>query len=313
MKYISSRPVIGSDFDCSSVGHNFVNSITGLLLSKRFNLEYIHTPFQGDSARFNEFLNFSSVWKQKTDINPSKITNDLVNSRHYFDSEDKFYNIQNQIDSYPDNTLINLPQDSFPGVLTQYYNDIIPDLQKAYWTKQRDIPLVFDGNKISVAIHIRRGWSIRPQDHPSRWTNLDYYINIINNLNNVFGIENLDIHIFTDILYGYSKTYQTDGGTLKEDYKTLLKENVTLHLGGNNESDFSDFHNMCSADILVTAKSSFSYMAAYITKGSVIFTPFYGAGGDVQYEKQYTHKWGDDRILLGDNLDFKLLKKRIIL
>ena len=207
MKYISSKSVIGSDYDCSSVGHNFVNLITGLLLSKQLNLEYIHTPFKGDAERFNEFLNFSSVWKQEKDINPIKIVNDLVDSCHYFNEDAKLHNLQNKIKSYPDNTLINLPQDSFPGILSQYYKDIIPDLQKAYWDKQRDIPLVFDKNKISVAMHIRRGWSIRPKDHPSRWTNLDYYINIINNLNRVFGIENIDIHLFTDILYGTSNTY----------------------------------------------------------------------------------------------------------
>lgn len=308
MIYISSRPVIGSDYHCSSVGHNFINSITGLLLAKRFNLEFIHTPFKGDSARFNEFLNFHSVWKQKKDIQPVRAVNNLVDSRHYFSSNDKLHNIQQQISKCPDDTLIELPQDSYPGILTQYYSDIIPDIQKAYWKKEKNIPLVFDSSKITVAIHIRRGRCITPRGNPNRWVNLDYYLNIIDNLNNTFNSECLDIHIFTDILDGYYKTYPTDSKPLEEDYKTLLKKNVTLHLGGNNESDFSDFHNMCSADVLVMAKSAFSYMAAYINKGIIIYTPFSGAGG--LPEKQYTYKWGDDRFLLGDNLDYQVLKKR---
>ena len=308
MKYISSRPVIVYDFDHSSAGHNFINTITGLLLSKRFDLEYIYTPFEGDSERFNEFLNFHSIWKQKAEITPVKIVTDLVDSQHYFSGESKLYGLEDKVKNYSEGTLIQMPQDSYPGILTQYYRDIIPDLQKAYWSKQREISLVFDRTKISVAIHIRRGRQITPSSN--RWTNLDYYINLINNLNKLFGSENLDIHIFTDILYGNRKIYQIRGGTLEEDYDTLIKENVTLHLGGNNKSDFKDFHNMCSSDILVMAKSSFSYMAAHITRGVVIYTPYMGVAGNP--ENMYTYKWGGDRFFSGDDLDFELLKKRII-
>ncbi len=53
---------------------------------------------------------------------------------------------------------------------------------------------------------------------------------------------------------------------------SLVEDGTVFHL---NECPFTTFHHMVSADVLVMAKSSFSYSAALFSNGIKIYLPFW--------------------------------------
>lgn len=290
MKYIQSAPIPFTDPDAgrSSSGHKFHNWITGLYLSKLFDLEYIYSPFTQDAERYDAFLNLHSRYRSAAEVNITSIvelgTPELCHSekldhRYYYES---IQQIKTIVGNYPDGTLFRLGHNPFPGLLTQYYVEVMPELQQAYWSLDRGIDLEYNPAKVSIAIHIRRG-DINLNKNPDRWLDLEYYSTIIDKINSELTLKALDIHIFSE---GQA-----------EDFKSLIRDNVTLQLGG---SDLEAFHHMCAADILVTGQSSFSIMASYFNRGVTIYTPL----------KNFMYKWEDDKHMHIDKIDFNLLKTR---
>jgi hypothetical protein len=290
MKYIQSSPINFTDPDIgrSSSGHKFHNWITGLYLAKLFNLEYVYSPFTKDAERYESFLNLNSEYKTIQDISFNYVHNlepiefchdDKLDHQIYFKNIEY---VQNIVNSLPDDSLIKLADNPFPGLLTQHYNLIKPELQKSYWGVDRDIQLNFIPNKINVAVHIRRG-DINLSRNPDRWLELDYYVEILNNLNKELGKDNLNILIFSE-------------GKV-DDFKQLFNSNVSFQLGG---SDLEALHHMCSADILITGQSSFSIMASYFNKNFIIYTPL----------KNLMYNWGDEYVMRFDQINYQNIKNK---
>jgi len=288
MRYIQSAPIDFTDPDVgrSSSGHKFHNWITGLYLSKLFDLEYIYSPFTGDAERYETFLNLHSAYRNITQITPTLVINvgtpefchnDELDHALYTNSITALETI---IENSPDGTLFRLGHNPFPGLLTQYYSQVVEELQQVYWSLDRGIELKYNSDKVSVAIHIRRG-DINASKNPDRWLDLEYYASIIDKFN--LELNSLDIHIFSE--------------GQPEDFKVLMRENVTLQLGG---SDLEALHHMSAADILVTGQSSFSIMASYFNRGVTIYTPL----------KNLMYNWNDEQRMHIDKIDFKSLKKR---
>ena len=72
----------------------------------------------------------------------------------------------------------------------------------------------------------------------------------------------------------------------REDFVAFERRGDTVHL---DDDPFAAFHNLVCADVLIMARSSFSYTAALLRKGVKIYEPFWhkplsewipvGAGG----------------------------------
>ena len=289
MKYIQSAPIHFTDPDAgrSSSGHKFHNWITGLYLSKLFDLEYVYSPFTEDAERYEAFLNLHTAYRSTDQISNTSVVelgtpelchNDELDHIHYYQSIER---IREVIESSSDETLFKLGHNPFPGLLTQYYSKVVEELQQAYWSLDRGIDLKYESSKVSIAIHIRRG-DINASKNPDRWLDLDYYAGIIDKFNSELGLELLDIHIFSE--------------GQPEDFKVLVRENITLQLGG---SDLEAFHHMCAADILITGQSSFSIMASYFNRGTIICTPL----------KNLMYKWEDAQRMHIDRIDFNSLRR----
>jgi hypothetical protein len=56
------------------------------------------------------------------------------------------------------------------------------------------------------------------------------------------------------------------------DFEPFLKLGAVLHL---DDDAFTTFHHLVSADVLFTTKSSFSYLAAILSKGTCFYEPFW--------------------------------------
>lgn len=122
----------------------------------------------------------------------------------------------------------------------------------------------FDEDFLNVAVHVRR-----PNSHDSRKSGTDtpdtYYLNVIKMIRDEHKSEEkpLKFHIYSQ-------------GDISN-FNKYLGDDVVLHLNENIENTFDGF---LFCDILVTSESSFSYIAAFLTKGKV-------------YAKKFWHKLVD--------------------
>jgi hypothetical protein len=112
--------------------------------------------------------------------------------------------------------------------------------------------------KNSVVIHIRRG-DVNLNDHPKRYTEIAYYIG---------QIQRIQAHSsrFTFIVHTESKNLSREEIQALESVGAEIKLDVDLTIA---------WQDMIQAEILVLAKSSFSYVPALLCTGTVVYTPFW--------------------------------------
>tara|TARA_Y100000389_G_C17450032_1_gene514146 strand:+ start:617 stop:2518 length:1902 start_codon:yes stop_codon:yes gene_type:complete len=133
-----------------------------------------------------------------------------------------------------------------------FYNDsILKLLQNIYFSKSKP-DLTYDSNYINLAIHIRRG-DVSNTKHLSRFTTNKDYINILQKIN----LDNTAIHIFSE----------GDDSDFQDIVASFPNNKIVMHMNDNIQLSF---HYLVMADILVIAKSSFSYCAALINSGKII-------------------------------------------
>ena len=148
------------------------------------------------------------------------------------------------------------------------YGDVFPNeyhkikknlLDKYYNSGKEHLPLHKAPGKITLAVHLRRG-DVTNADYPDRYTNnekIKQTLIFIKNITTQLGWElNID---------GYSQGSPKEFSDLKDIVDTFYLDYDV----------FATFHNLVEADILVMAKSSFSYSAALLSQGIVLYEPFW--------------------------------------
>jgi len=113
-------------------------------------------------------------------------------------------------------------------------------------------------NSIRVAVHVRRGDVGESQ--PSRYTDNTHELRFMNQVQVDLRTAN---HSRPIVFHIYS---EGDAATFDELKQAHGSERVFLHL---NEDLKVTFHDMTAADVLIMAKSSFSYSAALLSAGQV--------------------------------------------
>jgi len=138
---------------------------------------------------------------------------------------------------------------------------------------QGNIARLFTKGKISVGVNIRRGDIVRESQWHHRLLPDSYYCGILNDVSEILGAENLSIVIFTD---GERGCYVDENG-LQQDWSAhpLLQHSLDIRIHLDESRWLEAFHNMVSADILVTAKSGFSHLAAMLSDGVKLVAPMW--------------------------------------
>jgi hypothetical protein len=113
-----------------------------------------------------------------------------------------------------------------------------------------------------IAIHARRG-DVDPNDNSTvgnrtRGTTDEWYFHIIKQLRTL--VPDADIHVFSSMEDHWEAN----------DFRGYLKRNVTIHLDGDTTEVWAHF---AAADVLVTAKSSFSFVPAFLNDKCVVYQP----------------------------------------
>jgi hypothetical protein len=115
----------------------------------------------------------------------------------------------------------------------------------------------YNTGKFNIALHIRRG-DVSHNYNEGRYTPNEYYLEKIAYLSEQYGDKDLLFHIYSE--------------GEEADFACFNSQNVVLHL---NEDVKSTFLGLVTSDVLVQAKSSFSYVAGLLSRGIVYHIPFW--------------------------------------
>lgn len=120
----------------------------------------------------------------------------------------------------------------------------------------------FNKEYMNVAIHIRKLGNFEKENGRFRSGTHDlsdeYYLDKMNIIRNKFGDKKILFHIYSQ-------------GT-NDMFKNFMYDDTVLHL---NEKILDTFTDLIFADILVTCRSSFSYLAALLSNNQVYYLTFW--------------------------------------
>jgi hypothetical protein len=216
---------------------------------KAMNLRYVHTPMQRvehavgkrDAVRWEALFRLGMGEPLIDDIsNPRLPLHTFLAAPHRWQQP----------------VIIQAPHlHPFTDARPDIYAKISDELRRKYAGK----PPVRSPSYLSIAVHIRRG-DVTLQAHPLRYTSNPKIRTAIGGV--VRTIERSG--------YGCRVSIYSEG--FEEDFSGIADCSFKLHLNGDPLDALQD---MISSDILVMSKSSFSYVAALIHQGLIIYDPFW--------------------------------------
>lgn len=239
------------------LAHQFNGWASGLTFARRYNLNYIYYPFQGTVASWNDFLGFGN---NELDFKTFKMMTDYVLIELRSPTFLKLFDI---IKNFAISSTLGIPIVIAIRIGAQWdqdYDLIRNELQLKYLKKTNNLKDLFVSNNTKVAVHIRRGDTVEITniDDMHFCKPIQYYDNILNDIIKCDFLGNLEIIIFSD-------------GSDSELYELAQKYSATLY----NKNEHFSFLSMSRSDILITGKSGFSQLAAYLGNPIVINDPDY--------------------------------------
>lgn len=259
----------------AGIGHRFANFIVPLILAKRYNLKYVYQPivdkdesdihWAAPSLKWNEFLNFGENELTLNDLSDYQIMHlpyqdiGIYNNIYQTILSDNRFNHSNvlyKVSEKGDGQFIEIDWDF-------YRNN---NLKAKYNNSQlvKDFKNYFSNDYINCALHLRRQ-DVSQDTQYNRWKDLDYYLNIIDQLDNIKFNKPLMFHIYS------SKMPEEELKKLVA-YKNIRELNIEFHI---DEDIFSTFYHFTKADIFISGQGSLSLMANYLTDAIKLTTPWY--------------------------------------
>ena len=127
----------------------------------------------------------------------------------------------------------------------------------------RRVKTDYESDRLDVAIHIRRGDIVADQLW-RRFTPNAYYSSVIRQLKTLLEDQPFRVHIFSET--------KPKPSLLDEDFSPFEDLGCCMHL---DEDVFETVHHLVTADVLVTSRSSFSYVPGVLSRGVVLYEPFW--------------------------------------
>ncbi|HEX6119630.1 MAG TPA: hypothetical protein VFZ03_09275 [Dongiaceae bacterium] len=129
------------------------------------------------------------------------------------------------------------------------------ELRSKYWTSPKTaIPSHRAPAGFTAAIHVRRG-DVNPNSHAERYVRNEVVLRHIVRLREAMAP------------FGRPLTINLYSEGAVEDFRDLADAGCNLHISADT---FETFHNMVTADILLSATSTFSYLAGLLSRGIVL-------------------------------------------
>jgi len=240
------------------VGHQFSNWLSARMLSVKYNLRFVHVPFHGRSKPYKTFLGLGRGHLRQKDIPKGKRKPKLVQlPRVVKDNASVSHPRFVKTLGRQGNILFRCARDQFIRTDWDNFGSIGDELKQSYWAQRSLNPVEtsYDGSRLNVAIHVRRG-DVTPA-LAKRWTPDGFYVKLISNLRRVLPTET-DYHLFS---HGNRSRFAS--------FEKI--PDLHFHI---NEDEFISLHHLVCADVLVTSKSNFSFIASVLSSGFKLSIPF---------------------------------------
>lgn len=229
--------------------------LSTMLFADELGIKYVHTPFKKLDHNIDDDKRFASKWESLVNLGSGELAVDQIESDKLDVVEVRYTREVKKIE----NTLFVIRGcHKFVDRNPDLYLKLLAKVRHKYAQSTKKPDLYFEPSKTNVAIHIRRG-DVTQQDSKRHISN--YFVsNILREISSTLkGLGDEPVfHIYS----------QGD----EEEFSDIARNGIVFHL---NECPFSTFHHMVSADVLVMAKSSFSYSAALFSEGIIIYLPFW--------------------------------------
>jgi hypothetical protein len=221
-------------------GAQFQNVLYDILYAQANGYEYLYTPIQNIEHNYNNdegFIDYiESIMNIKNNYNNDTCCKNNIDCEHVVDAGITYKFIESDIDKY-----VNY--------------DSMNRIREVFW--QNKDKNFFNNDKINVAVHIRR-----PNSHDNRTQGTDtpnhYYKIVMDIIRERYDKTKLLFHIYSQ------------GGY--ENFKSFENNDTVFHL---NENLRDTFTGMVASDILITSRSSFSYVAALLNENHVYYLSFW--------------------------------------
>ena len=246
---LSERAAIGSRLMLFPRGDGFGSQIQTLLSALAYcrakNLTYIHRPWEQVGHRPPGLSGAS--WSADLEAFTGLVQNETLFS-----------------DSLGPVPAVNYVRVEGDNVARFFNNDFLQEMRTRYlatsYPKHHSESFLATQDSIRVAVHIRRGDVGESQT--SRYTNNTQEMKFMEQVQTDLRMANesrpITFHIYSE----------GDATMFDELMQAYGSDRIFLHL---NEDLKVTFHDMTAADVLIIAKSSFSYSAALLSVGQVYF------------------------------------------
>jgi hypothetical protein len=147
----------------------------------------------------------------------------------------------------------------FADCYPDLYSLIADDLKQKYYAISKDGYLIpKERDVFQVAVHVRRG-DVTPISK-GRYSDNAFLMKVLGNVSEVLSSLRIPAQ--------WSLYSQGD----VDDFEEFKRLGIDCYI---DSCPFSTFHSLVSADVLVMAKSSFSYVAGLLSSGVKIYEPFF--------------------------------------
>ena len=233
--------------------------MSSILFSRYFGITYVHTPFSNIAHNPDKETQWEEKWESFANLGANETCVDQISSA----------GLKKVNRTYPEtiwktdgHLFIVKHCHAFADQEPDRYNLIIDELIARYEAKPKKIPIFGNPSSFNIAVHLRRGDVTIDNKESFRYSPNDYSVRVVKQVLSVLrGL-------------GISATVHVYSQGRNSDFADFEPLRVSLHI---NESPFVTFHNLVKADMLIMAKSSFSYAPALLSRGVKIYEPFWHA------------------------------------
>jgi hypothetical protein len=234
-----------------------IHSILSIMLfAKKFNLQYLHNPLNELAHSKDDAREWPTKWETFFSLGNGETPLDSYVHKKSKLRSIKFIGLLNK----RAHTIFQVPNcHSYTDLFSDDYRLMVDNFKAKYYLTPKT-SLFQRTDILNIAIHIRRGDVVSAGDRYNRYTPNDVLIDRLN--------------VITKTLDKENKVYQVNifSEGKVSDFNEFSKYSTTFFL---EEDEFKTFHSLVKADILLMAKSSFSYLAALLNEGIIFYEPFW--------------------------------------
>ena len=236
------------------IGAQIQAQLSTILYADHVGIKYAHTPLQKVAHNLHQDRFWEAKWEDFFRLGAGEIAAASLPGSLLCESCESTEHLRKR-----SNSLIFVPHcHDFVRFTSASFAQVQPRIRNRYEAgSRRRMRSDSQPGKVHVAVHVRRG-DVSNTNEPERFTTNDDIAKTTQQL--VCAIRALGK---TPSIHLYSEGSAAQFGQLRD-------LNVQLHL---NDCTFTTMKNLIDADVLLMAKSSFSYVAGLYSRGVVLYPP----------------------------------------